>query len=404
MQLEHEDVADAAVDLAVDLVRIDSVNPGLVPGAPGEAGVVELLARRLTGGGFEVRTVAAPPAPGRPSLLARRQGRGGGRSLLLNGHVDTVGVDGMAEPFGARIEGDRRTGRLLGRGACDMKAGVAAMVVAAEAAAARGLDGDILLALVCDEEDASRGTESVLHELRGLGQPLPDACLVGEPTWLDLAVAHRGYAVVEVTFTGRAAHSSQPGLGVNAVTHLGRLLTAVEAQDARLAAGPAHPLAGTGALLPTVVHGGSSAFVLARTAQAVIERRTVPGEPSDVALAEVEGLLTHMHAEDQQVQALAVLANAREAWEHDASSPAGSALARAVGDALAGHGRTPARVGLPYWMESALFEAAGIPTVVCGPAGGGLHAADEWMDLQQLRTYASALTDAIRAFCTVPAR
>ena len=227
---------------------------------------------------------------------------------------------------------------------------------------------------------------------------------MGEPTWLDLAVAHRGYAVVEVTFTGRAAHSSQPGLGVNAVTHLGRLLTAVEAQDARLAAGPAHPLAGTGALLPTVVHGGSSAFVLARTAQAVIERRTVPGEPSDVALAEVEGLLTHMHAEDQQVQALAVLANAREAWEHDASSPAGSALARAVGDALAGHGRTPARVGLPYWMESALFEAAGIPTVVCGPAGGGLHAADEWMDLQQLRTYASALTDAIRAFCTVPAR
>jgi acetylornithine deacetylase len=225
---------------------------------------------------------------------------------------------------------------------------------------------------------------------------------VGEPTWLDLAVAHRGYAVVEVTFTGRAGHSSQPGLGVNAVTHLGRLLTAVEAHDARLAAGPAHPLAGTGSLLPTVARGGSSAFVLARTAQAVIERRTVPGEASDVALAELEALLTRMHAEDEQVQALAVLTNAREAWEHDASSPAGSALARALAAALGVHGRPPAEVGMPYWMESALFETAGIPTVVCGPAGGGLHAADEWMDLQQLRTYAAALTDAIPAFCGAP--
>jgi acetylornithine deacetylase len=399
---EHEDVADAAVDLAVELVRVESVNPGLVAGAPGEARVVDLLARRLAGSGFEVRQVAAPTAPGRPSLLARRPGRGGGRSLLLNGHVDTVGVDGMTEPFAGRIEGDRRTGRLLGRGACDMKAGVAALVVAAEAAAARDLDGDLVLALVCDEEDASAGTEAVLRDLGRGGGPLPDACLVGEPTWLDLAVAHRGYAVVEVTFTGRAGHSSQPGLGVNAVTHLGRLLTAVEAHDAHLAGGPAHPLTGTGSLLPTVARGGSSAFVLAPTAQVVIERRTAPGEASDVALAEVEALLRRMHADDEQVQAFAVLTNAREAWERDVSSPAGSALARALAGALEAHGRSPAEVGLPYWMESALFEAAGIPTVVCGPAGGGLHAADEWMDLQQLRTYASALTDTVQEFCGTP--
>jgi acetylornithine deacetylase len=151
-----------------------------------------------------------------------------------------------------------------------------------------------------------------------------------------------------------------------------------------------------------VVRGGSSAFVLARTAHAVIERRTVPGEASDLALAEVEAVLTRMHADDEHVQALAVLTNAREAWEHDSSSPAGSALAGTLAGALGAHGRTPAEVGVPYWMESALFEAAGIPTVVCGPAGGGLHAADEWMDLHQLRSYASALTDAIPAFCGQP--
>jgi acetylornithine deacetylase len=229
---------------------------------------------------------------------------------------------------------------------------------------------------------------------------LPDACLVGEPTWLDLAVAHRGYAIIEVTFTGRAVHSSQAALGVNALTHLGHLLTAVEWREAQLALGPAHPMAGTGSMMTTLASGGTSPFVLAGTAVAVIERRTVPGEAAADGLAEVESILAGMRRDDPSVQATAVTSLSREAWEYNPASPAGSALAGLLAGALSGgHGHVSKEVGVPYWMESALWEAAGVPTVVCGPAGGGMHAADEWVDLAQVRDYADALAHTIRAFC-----
>ena len=394
--------AEAAVELAVELVRTDSVNPGLVPGAAGEASVARLLARRLERGGFAVEVVPAAGVTGRPSLVARHAGTGGGRSLLLNGHLDTVGIAGMDEPFAGRITGGRSSGRLLGRGACDMKAGVAAMVAAAETAAAAGTAGDIVLALVADEEHASIGTEAVLEFLDGR---LPDACLVGEPTWLDLVIAHRGYAIVEVAFTGQAAHSSQASLGVNAVSHLGRLITAVEERDAGLAAGPAHPVAGTGSMMTTVAGGGTSAFVLADSAFAVVERRTVPGEAAADALAEVETILDAMRQADPTVRAAASLVLSREAWEFDPASAAGTALSGMLAEALgARRGRVPEQAGAPYWMESALWEAAGVPTVVCGPAGGGMHAADEWVDLAQVRAYADALVDTISAFCGTATR
>jgi acetylornithine deacetylase/succinyl-diaminopimelate desuccinylase-like protein len=392
--------AAAAVGLAVQLVRTDSVNPALVPGAAGEAAAAGLLARRLDCAGFDVQLVPAAGAPDRSSLVARHAGTGGGRSLLLNGHLDTVGIAGMTEPFAGRIAGGRVRGRLLGRGACDMKAGVAAMVTAAEAAAAAGTAGDVVLALVADEEHASAGTEAVLDFLGG---QLPDACLVGEPTWLDLAVAHRGYAVVQVAFTGQAAHSSQAALGVNAVSHLGRLISAVEQRDAALAAGPAHPVAGTGSMMTTVAGGGTSPFVLADAAFAVVERRTVPGEASAGTLAEVEAILGTLRAVDQAVHAEASLLLSREAWEFDPSVPAGAALSGILADRLgARRGRVPGPVGAPYWMESALWQAAGVPTVVCGPAGGGMHAEDEWVDLAQVRAYADALADTIGAFCGAP--
>jgi acetylornithine deacetylase/succinyl-diaminopimelate desuccinylase-like protein len=399
--LMSESVAAAAVGLAVELVRTDSINPGLVPGAAGEAAVAALLARRLERSGFAVDLVPAAGAPGRPSVVAQHAGTGGGRSLLLNGHLDTVGVAGMTDPFAGRVAGGSVRGRLLGRGACDMKAGVAAMVAAAEAAAAAGTPGDVVLALVADEENASVGTEAVLE---CLGGRLPDACLVGEPTWLDLAVAHRGYAVIQVAFTGQAAHSSQAALGVNAVSHLGRLIAVVEERDAVLAAGPAHPVAGTGTMMTTVAGGGTSPFVLADAAFAVVERRTVPGEASADGLAEVEAVLSAMRGGDPSVQAEASLLLSREAWEFDPGSAAGTALSGMLAEALGARlGRVPRPVGAPYWMESALWQAAGIPTVVCGPAGGGMHAEDEWVDLGQVRAYADALVDTIRAFCGPPA-
>ena len=345
-----------------------------MPGAPGERPAVELLAERLARQGFRIEIVGPDD---RPSLIATHGGVGGGRSLALNGHLDTVGVDGMDEPFSGRIEGDR----MYGRGTCDMKAGVAAMVVAAEHAAAAGTRGDVVLALVADEEHGSLGTTAVLEQLAAAGR-LPDACVVGEPTWLDLIVAHRGFAVVEVELRGRAAHSSRPQDGVNAVAHLGRLLAAVEAAGSELAEGAS--------LMATVAHGGDAPFVLPASASAVIERRTLPGEPSGAGLREVEAIVARLGLDATCRETLA-----REAWQMASGDPAVRQLVALLDAGL----DTPTRSEAPYWMESALWEAAGVPTVVCGPAGGGLHTDVEWVEISQLRAYTGALTELVAAFC-----
>ena len=383
-----DDLGEAAVALTAELVAIDSVNPGLVPGAAGEAAIVEHLRNRLQRSGFTTHVIHAAGHDDRPSLVSVGPSGTPGPTVVLNGHLDTVGVEGMSDPFTPAVDADR----LAGRGSSDMKSGVAAMVVAAEQLAERRPPGRVVLALVADEEDASTGAEAVLAALPGLGIH-PDVVVVGEPTSLALTESLRGYALVEVTLAGRAAHSSQPDEGVNAVAHLGRLLHAVEQRHATLAGGGA-------SLMVTVASGGESPFVLARSARALVERRTVPGEKADAALAEVEQLLDDLRTADPQVDATARLVIAREAWRLDHDGPAAS-LSAALESALAerGPGTTvPQRYAAPAWMEAPLWQAAGIPALICGPDGGGMHAADEWVDLDQVRRFAVALTDAVAAW------
>jgi acetylornithine deacetylase len=294
-----------------------------------------------------------------------------GPTLVLNGHLDTVGVTGMAEPFLPRIEGDR----LYGRGAADMKAGVAALVVAAEKLVADGAPVRPVLALVADEEDANLGSESVIAALPNLGVS-PDACLITEPTDLAICRSLRGFAVVRVSFTGRAVHSSQAELGVNAVTHLGRLLGAVDERA------PALRAAG-GDLLVTVVRGGDSPFVVPDRAECLVELRTSPDRASADALAEVRALL------DPDWQAEAELVAHRDGWRLDEEGPAAD-LADRLGTVL-GTGPT---FDAPYWMEAPLWQQI-CPTLICGPSGGGLHAVDEWVDLGQVRAFTGALVSVL---------
>lgn len=371
---------DEVTALMSDLVAINSVNPGLVPGAPGEAEAVEFVRARLQGEGFATAIVTPEGHPHRPSLVAWTPPAA--VTVLLNGHLDTVGVEGMSAPFAPEIDGDV----LRGRGSCDMKGGCAALIVVAETLLRSQTDVQVVLALVADEEDQSLGTEAVLAALPRLGLA-PDVAVVAEPTWLALAQSHRGYAVAEVDFVGRAAHSSQPEEGVNAVTHLGRLLGEVARRAEAIAA------AG-GALMATVAHGGAAPFTIPSSARAVIERRTIPGESAAQLVGEVEEMLTALKANDSTVQASARLTHAREAWQLADSGPS-AALADCLRTELATRGAAPGAFAAPYWMESALWEAAGIPTVVCGPAGGGLHAVDEWGSLGQVRAYTSALVAAL---------
>lgn len=365
------DPGTAAVALLEQLVAVDSVNPGLVPGAAGEGRVVEHLRDRLEAAGLVTTVVPAPGLDDRPSLVAMPRGGEDLPTVVLNGHLDTVGVSGMDAPFEARVEGDR----LLGRGAADMKGGIAAVVAVAEHLVATEAPVRPVLALVADEEDANLGSEAVLRALRRRGVR-PDVCLVAEPTDLALCRSLRGFAVVRVELPGRAAHSSQAELGVNAVTHLGRLLHAVDARaDAVRAAG--------GDLMATVVSGGSSPFVVPDRASCVVEMRLPPDRGSEEALDEVRALL------DPAWGATAELVAHRDGWRLDADGPAAD-LARRLGGALG----TDATFDAPYWMEAPMWQQL-CPTLVCGPSGGGLHAVDEWVDLRQVRALARTLGDVL---------
>lgn len=361
------DLETKAIELLSELVGIDSVNPALVPGATGEGRVVEHLRARLEHSGFTTTVVKAPGHDGRPSLVAVPSGPADAPTVVLNGHLDTVGVAGMPDPFTPRVEGNR----LYGRGAADMKGGVAALVVAAEQLVADRAPVRAVLALVADEEDASVGSEAVIAALPEL-EVRPDACLIAEPTDLALSRSLRGFAVVRVTFTGRAAHSSQAEQGVNAVTHLGRLLHAVDERAAEVRA------AG-GDLMVTAARGGDSAFVVPDHAECLVELRTAPDGASLAAFDEVCSMLEpEWCAEAERVVQ-------RDGWRLDDHGPAAD-LAALLGEEL-GTGPT---FDAPYWMEAPLWQQA-CPTLVCGPSGGGLHAVDEWVDLDQVAAFATAV-------------
>jgi acetylornithine deacetylase len=369
------DVGSAAIALLAELVGIDSVNPGLVPGAAGEARIVQHLRSRLERTGFSVSVVPSAGGESRPSLVAVPPGPAGGPTVVLNGHLDTVGVDGMEEPFVPRVVGDR----MYGRGAADMKGGVAALVAAAEHLVAAGAPVRPVLALVADEEEASLGSMAVISALADL-ELQPDVCLIAEPTGLALCRSLRGFAVVRVTFRGRAIHSSQPELGVNAVTHLGRFLHAVDQRAEAVRANG-------GDLMVTVVRGGDSPFVIPDHAECVVEVRTTADQPSAGATAveETSSLLRPEWAAEVELLA------SRDGWRLATSGPAAD-LARRMGDELG----TAATFDAPYWMEAPLWQQL-CPTLICGPTGGGLHAIDEWVDLTQVRALASTLTKVLGA-------
>src|SRR3954449_12018125 len=256
--------ARGLVELIHALVAIDSVNPSLVPGGAGEREAAAYVSAWARAAGLEARTLEA--TPGRPSVVVRARGTGGGRTLLLCGHLDTVTTEGMPDP-GPRVDGDR----FHGRGAYDMKAGVAAALVACREAAATGLAGDVVVAAVAYEEHASLGVQEVLGAVRA------DAAIVTEPTELEVAVAHKGFVWAEIDVAGRAAHGSRPDLGVDAIVRTGPVLSALGELDARLA-GRTHPLLGRASVHASLIDGGEELSSYPARCRLSLERRTLPGE------------------------------------------------------------------------------------------------------------------------------
>jgi len=375
---------DPAIALLRELVAVNSVNPTLVPGAPGEGAIADLVAAALRRAGLDVSIEVV--ADGRPNVVGVLEGRAKGRSIMLCGHTDTVGVAGMSDPF-TPVE---RDGRLYGRGAQDMKGGVAAMIATAAAIAQHGglASGRLIVAAVVDEEHSSIGADALVERWRA------DAGVVTEPTDLAVAVGHKGFAWVEVDVAGRAAHGSRPKEGEDAILRLGRVLARLEALDRTLQAQPPHPLVGTGSLHASLVSGGRELSSYPDRATLKMERRTLPGEPESIAVAEVNGILAALAREDPTFRASATAMFSRPAYEVARDH----ALPRALCDALRRAGGEPQITGASFWTDAAVLGHAGIPSILFGPGGAGLHSTEEYVTLADVLMCRDALVELVRAW------
>ena len=324
--------------------------------------------------------------PSRANVIAVARGSGGGRTLMLNAHMDVVGAGGMGEPWTPRIDGTR----LYGRGAYDMKASLAAIMLAGREAARLQLRGDVIVTAVADEEFASIGVQDVVRHMRA------DAAIVTEPTGLDLCVAHKGFVWLEVETRGVASHGSLPEEGIDAIAKMGPVLTGLADLDRELRSRPGHPLLGPASIHASLIQGGQELSTYPARCLLSIERRTIPGE----TIAEIEGqiaaILVQAGAADSSFQA--------EQRTLLVRAPFGVGLDQPIVDLAQRHltratGREPEIVGAGGWMDSAFLAAAGIPTVIFGPDGEGAHADVEWVDLVSATRTADALLGIIAEFC-----
>jgi acetylornithine deacetylase len=364
--------------LLSDLVAIDSVNPLLVPGAAGESRIARRIAEEMRAIGLEVHVTEA--APDRPNVVGVLRGRAPGRSLMLCGHTDTVGVSGMSRPFEPEI----RSGRLYGRGAQDMKGGVAAMLGAARRIAEPGLAaGELVVAAVVDEEHSSLGAEALVRQWR------TDTAVVTEPTGLDVAVAHKGFQWMTVETRGRAAHGSRPQEGRDAILRMGRVLSALERLERSLAGGPAHPLLGVASLHASLIQGGQELSSYPARAWLEFERRTLPGESGSVALDELDVILGDLRAHDPEFECDRRAMLSRDAYEISPVSPLPDQLTSAARRV----GCPAARTGMTFWTDAAILGAAGIAAVVFGPGGAGLHSTEEYVLLDDVERCCAALME-----------
>jgi acetylornithine deacetylase len=367
------------------LVQINSINPTLAPGAPGEREIASFIAASLTSIGLTAEILE--PEPGRTTVLGTLAGTGGGRSLMLNAHCDTVDVQGMAEPFSGAL----RDGKIYGRGSYDMKGSLAACMAAAKALVDSRvpLRGNVLVAAVADEEYGSLGTTDLIPRVR------VDGAIVTEPTALEVCLAHKGYLWIEVEVLGRAAHGSKFDQGIDANMKMGAFLTGLAVLERDLRARTPHPLVGPPSLHAAMLNGGTGLSTYAASSRVQIERRTIPGETEAQAVAEIQAIVDAA-ADDPEFRATVRPFFVRNPFE---IAP-GARIVQAVDRACESvRGRAPAHFGDTPWMDAALLQEAGIETVVCGATGGGAHADVEWVELDSVIQLARILAQAAVDYC-----
>lgn len=377
---------DMLVQTLTQLIKIPSVNPDLVPGASGERelAIVDRLGR-TPGIKVEVQEVAN----GRPNVIAT-VGRSTGKTLMLNGHMDTVTVEGMTDPFTPRLD----AGRLYGRGAVDMKGALAGLIVLLEEVARAGdFPGTLIGTFVVDEEYASIGTSAICREI---DRWQPDAAIVLEQTNLGLGVAHKGFVWAEILTQGVAAHGSYWEVGVDAIAMMGRVIVALDQLSRDLISRPHHPIVGPPSLHSSLISGGQELSSYPVSCRLQIERRTIPGETAEQVEAELTGILDRLATDDPAFSARLAMGLVRQPFEISEDATIAQAISHAVESVL---GARPALSGHSGWMDSALLADAGVPTAIFGPGGDGAHGHVEYVDLDSLVSFTQVLARAAYDFC-----
>ena len=369
------------------LVREDSRNRALAADGPGEGPVARRLAAVLEAWGLDVELQEV--LPGRPNVIARtaaaREGRG--PVLMLNGHLDVVGVEGMAHP---PFDATERDGRLYGRGSADMKGGIAAMCAATARALRHRPDLAVVVAAVIDEEWESEGTRALVA--RGVRA---DAAIVTEPTRLAIAPAHRGFAWLTLTVRGRAAHGSRYDIGVDAIRGAALVLAELDRHERDTLVGRTHALLGHASLHASLIEGGIGMSTYPDRCVVRIERRTVPGESAALAVREAEEACARVRAARPELDAAVTLDFAQPPSDVATDAPIVRALARAIEQT----GESPRIEGLSAWTDAAILNEAGIPAVCYGPGDIALaHAAEEWVPVEEVRRAAEVLTRLLMDF------
>jgi len=375
------------VELLKRLVSINSVNPSLVKGAPGEAEIADFIADFMQRIGLE--TQVEEIEPGRPNVIGVLKGAGDGPKLMLNGHMDTVGIDYMEiDPLDPVV----KEGKLYGRGANDMKSGLAAILAATKAVVDSGvtLRGDLIVAAVCDEEFASIGTDRLIEQITA------DAAIVGEPTRLQILVAHKGFAWIDVETRGVAAHGSRWQIGVDAIAKMGKVLVELETLQNDMSQRKGHTLVGPPSVHASVIQGGLELSTYPDYCKLQVERRLIPGEDSSTVDVEMKTILTSLSEADPKFDGSYQITFVRGPMEVSPEEKICQILHRNILEAT---GNKPQFIGSAGWLDSEIIWKRGIPVVAFGPQGIGSHAAVEYVELDSVIAAANILERVIIQFC-----
>lgn len=373
-----------ARNLLMDVISINSMNPSMTEEGVGENQLAEYLGTYFQKLGLEV---SYQQTEGRKNIIAVLQGAGNGKSLILNAHTDTVGREGMENPFTPEI----KEGRIYGRGAYDMKGGLVSILLAIKELVTSGkrLTGDLIFAGVVDEEYASIGTEALVADYSA------DAAILCEPTDMRVVIANKGFSWIKMTVFGKASHGSKPHLGIDAIDQARKVMNAFHQMQQEFNKNK-HQYVGTPAIRISKIEGGLGLSTVADQCTLYIERRTLPHMKQQDVQKELEDVIQQLKSEDSDFDAefeFIIFRGGLELSEDELIVKVLKSNHQEITKSV------PEISGEPWWMDSALMGEHGIPTVVIGPTGDGAHAKIEYVEINSVVTLANILEKTVIEFC-----